>query len=265
MRALYLLPLLALLCVSCGKGDKHSNTQTGSDSKDRISLQEAIDSVAEKPDQGKVLLAPEKIRGFDVAGMHLGMTQAEAEAKLAADGWRGKFSELRPGDLEEFSTRAFEQDNKELFLFRHRRTDGSVRIGEIKFTQHYELDHLASDIAEALIKKYGTPSINNPDRVAWRIRHEGMYDRRDHIGGASASHPCYRTDDPQGCLGKLVELEKASLNGPRLEAAISRREVSLTLKDPLSRQADVSALKAQGQKAEDERRRENGKAEKLGF
>lgn len=274
MRTLLTISLSTLLFVGCGDDGKQQTpinpstkqpAATKTSVNETLSLEQAIEAVAEKPSHGERFIPAETIRAFDIAGIHLGMSQAEAEAKLKQDNWQGKFAKLDNNSLQDLSVRAFEQDGKELFLFRNRIEDGSLHIGEIEFVQHYELEHLESDISKALIDKYGTPTINNGGRLIWRVRHEGLNDIRNGVGDASANHVCYRTSDPQKCLTLLPKLEVESRHGAQLVADIKPKEVTLSLSDKSHVQKEIAAVKALKNKAIDEQRKENGKEEEVGF
>lgn len=276
MRTMFMsLSLIAIFCTGCGDDAKPSSTPistnqpSGGNSKknviEKLTMQQAIDAVAEKPSKDEVFLSAEKVRSFDIAGIRLGMTQVEVEKLLKEGHWQGKFSQLPTNLLADSSVKAFEQDGKDLFIFRNRNVDGALHIAEIQFVQRYELEHLEADISKALIEKYGTPTYISGNRLIWRIRHEAENDMRDSIGGASQHHVCYRTDSPQLCLDTLKKIEFESRNGPKLVADISAKEVHLSLSDRITAEKEVEAVKSQLNKAVEVQRKENGKQEEVNF
>jgi len=269
------LSLIAIFCAGCGDdtkpdsaNNKSSNPSSVNSKKDvaeKLTMQQAIDAVAEKPGKDAVFLSAEKIHSLDIAGIRLGMTQAEVEKILKDDKWQGKFRQLSDDELTDLSVKAFEQDGKDLFLFRNKNVDGVTHIAEIQFVQRYELEHLQTDIGKALIAKYGTPSYFSNDRLIWKTRHEAEFDRRDRMGGASQNHVCYRTDNPQSCLDTLKKMEFESRNGPKLVADISPKEVRLSLSDPTFVDKQVDAVKKQQNDVIESQRKENGKDEEVSF
>lgn len=245
-----LLPLLSLCLLAAPVlygCDNHKPKASSATSANASSSSDSRDTA--------VYYAPESIeQRFDVAGFKLGISQAEAEAKLSHDQWEGKFAAM-PESGEETSVQGFQQPDKELALFRHATTSGVAKVHAIKFRQTYALDHDWKEVAAALIKKYGPPTSTNE------------------MGGGRAAlewAPKKLTTNIY-CdeLHRCSDQEKANMETqalfPRLTVTIDKREVVIDLGSARMSSKDLEGVKAAAVAKEQQQLKNNSKAEKVQF
>ncbi len=194
----------------------------------------------------------EDLSEMTVDGFHLHMSEEDAKAFAAQEGWsEGWRTDVKIGEMESY-THSFKQDNKMLTMYRYGTLEEGAKVFYIEFVRYYDEEQNPEVMAEKLIEKYGAPTKKSVNNKGARLR----YMTASRVDMEKRCPPTSRKVQCRGAGG--VATVEAEIN-------VSPKQIEVILRDEKTARNVQVAAKKQKKQREDELRRQNSEKEELDF
>lgn len=190
-----------------------------------------------------------------LSDFRLGMTQQEAHAIIARDGWQGGWEEMNgPETIEQGSIPFLKGRDSTVTLYRYRTADtNEIKIYTITYVKRFTQDQSLDILTAKLIEKYGAPT--NLDIKPREIVLQYSPDK-----DMNENHRCERDSNRIECA-KFIEWK----TGPKLSISVTPRMIELTLEDQTEALRNRDVIKTKRNALENDIKREGSKQVDLDF
>lgn len=197
------------------------------------------------------LYTAEQIYDMQVDGFYIHMTEEEAKALVAENGY--KYGWRTPHTADTYASsmsggyNRFETDNRTLRMYRYNTMDGPTKVYNIMFTRSYDEEINMDVMVDKLVEKYGEPTTVKHSYRDRKLRYllDGYLEGEDVCPETSnMSFTCMKA--PYRRL-------------PIVEITVTKKSVSINMKDVGTAIAETDKLKARTKKIKDAEAAKNTK------